>query len=89
MGSSAVSYCKQMKPGTRVRMRNVGGEWIEGTVLGPGPTSKVRPLDAALDEDIETAEVEWDDPVLGVDTVATQGLEALPSADSTESDAAS
>jgi hypothetical protein len=70
-------------------MRNIGGEWIEGSVLGPGPTSEVRSLDASLDEDIETVEVEWDDPALGRDTVAVQGLEVLPSSGSTEPESAS
>ena len=59
-------------------MRNIGGQWITGTIRGPGRSAKIRPLDPGLDEDIETVEVAWDDPALGTDVVAVQGLEALP-----------
>ena len=59
-------------------MRNIGGEWIEGSVVGPGPTKEVRSLDGTLNEDAETVEVEWDDPALGVDAVAVAGLQILP-----------
>lgn len=60
-------------------MRDIGGQWIEGTVRGPGPPSRIRPLDSSLDEDIETVEVEWDDAARGIDVVAALGLEILPS----------
>lgn len=58
-------------------MRDVGGEWISGTVLGPGKTVEVRPLDPAHEEDIETVRVQWDDPARGSDTVAADALEVL------------
>jgi hypothetical protein len=66
-----------MQAGTRVRMRDVGGSRITGTVRGPGRTTEIRPLDSAGDEDIPTAIVDWDDPERGSDTVAIAGLEII------------
>jgi hypothetical protein len=58
-------------------MRDVGGSWITGTVQGPGPTTGIRPLNPAEDEDIRTVIVDWDDPALGSTAVSPQGLERL------------
>jgi len=69
----------RVKPGTRVRMRDVGNNWITGTVRGPGATKEVRPLNPVEDENIATVVVEWDDPALGSNAVSPQGLEELPS----------
>ena len=58
-------------------MRDIGNNWITGTVRGPGATRKIRPLDRAGDEDIPTAIVDWDEPALGTDTVAVDSLQTI------------
>lgn len=66
-----------MKPGSRVRMTDVGGQQITGTVVGAGPTEQVPTLNPAESEAIETIVVRWDQPHLGTDTVAAAGLEVI------------
>ena len=69
-----------MKRGTRVRMRDVGGQFITGTVRGPGPTTKIRPMNPAESEDIPTVVVDWDEPAYGSDPVVAAGLEVIEDA---------
>jgi hypothetical protein len=66
-----------MKSGTRVRMTDVGGQQITGTVVGAGPTQQVQTMNPAESEAIETVVVRWDQPHLGTDTVAAAGLKVI------------
>ncbi len=66
-----------MKPGTRVRMTNVGGQQITGTVIQVGPSHEVQTMNPVESESIATAVVRWDEPHLGTDTVAAAGLEVI------------
>jgi hypothetical protein len=66
-----------VKPGTRVRTNDVGGQRITGTVVRVGPSHLVQTLNPAESEAIETVAVQWDEPHLGTDTVAAAGLEVV------------
>lgn len=68
-----------MKQGTRVRMTDVGGQPITGTVIASAPTHETRTLNPAESEAIQTVLVRWDEAHLGTERVAVLGLEVIDS----------
>jgi hypothetical protein len=66
-----------MKPGTRVRVTDVGGQQITGKVIQVGASHEVQMMKPVESESIATAVVRWDEPHFGTDTVAAAGLEVI------------
>ena len=73
---ATIDVLKKIAPGTRVQMRDLGEQWIAGTVTGPAQPEEVGPLESTHPEDIKVV-VKWDEALRGSDTVALRELEVL------------